>query len=107
MDKTHLRVQVPGESQRLLHFLPFLFPFPSSLEAGVIQCPGNDRTGGGGTIDGETMACKAEPLPRWWQNHKPTNKPNNAPHGCHTWRENEFAGFDKGHQGAFSFDRYN
>lgn len=43
------------------------------------------------------------------ENHKLTNKQNNNlhRHDSHTWRENEFAEFDKGQQGAFTFDRYN
>lgn len=43
------------------------------------------------------------------ENHKLTNKQNNnlQRHDCYTWGENEFAEFDKGQQGAFTFDRYN
>lgn len=43
------------------------------------------------------------------ENHRLTNKQNNNPHPCdsYTWRENEFAKFDKGQQGAFTVDRYN
>lgn len=43
------------------------------------------------------------------ENHKPTNKQNNNlhRHDSYTWRENEFGEFDKGQQGAFTFDRYN
>lgn len=43
------------------------------------------------------------------ENHKLTNKQNNNlhRHDSYTWRENEFTEFDKGQQGAFTFDRYN
>lgn len=43
------------------------------------------------------------------ENHKPTNKQNNnlQQHDSYTCRENEFAEFDKGQQGAFTLDRYN
>lgn len=43
------------------------------------------------------------------ENHKLTNKQNNNlhQHDSFTWRENEFAEFDKGQQGAFTFDGYN
>lgn len=43
------------------------------------------------------------------ENHKLTNKQNNNldQRDSFTWRENEFSEFDKGQQGAFTFDRYN
>lgn len=43
------------------------------------------------------------------ENHELTNKQNNnlPQHDSSTWRENEFSKFDKGQQGAITFDRYN
>ena len=43
------------------------------------------------------------------ENHRLTNKQNNNLHwhDSYTWRENEFVEFDKGQQGAFTFDSYN